>query len=420
MGHTIAEKILGRAAGLGRPARAGEELQAKPDFVLAYDFPGYLDLWFRQMREEFGVARVREPERYAFFIDHFVPGAAGIQEETHKITRDWCRENGVALYDRVGIGHQVAVERGYAAPGSFSIHFDGHTSQLGVYGAYSIGVHKQVLEALVRETITLKVPHTTRVDFDGALAPGVMARDVFHHMVHAFGPAFCRFQALELGGEGYEALSLDERQSIACQAMFVGALTAIANPDRRVLDYMQSRARRTFEPVASDADAPYRARLRLDLSTVEPVVVKPPSPAATRALAECRDLAVQVGYIGSCSSGRLDDLRAAAHILRGRRIAEGFRLNIVPTSLAVLAQAAAEGLIATLVDAGAFIASSSCDLCFGHTATVAAGERCVSSGTLNTPGRMGSTDSEIYLCSAATVAATALRGAIADPRDVWP
>ena len=239
MGYTIAEKILGRASRAGVPAPAGTEVEVKPDYVLGYDFPGYLDLIFKQMKEEFGIDRVAEPERFALFIDHMVPANTPEEEELHIVTRTWCAENGVRLHEREGIGHQVAAEAGYAVPGGFVVHFDGHIAQLGAFGTLAIGIHTQLLEAFVRERIDFTVPETTRVNLTGTLSPGVMARDVFHHLVRVLGPRSCRFQVLELGGPALGDISLEGRQTITGLAMFTGALTAICNPDRLALDYAE-------------------------------------------------------------------------------------------------------------------------------------------------------------------------------------
>jgi 3-isopropylmalate/(R)-2-methylmalate dehydratase large subunit len=416
VGHTIAEKILGRCTAAGVPAPAGSEIEVKPDYVLGYDFPGYLDLIFKQMKEEFGVDRVAEPERFAVFIDHMVPAAAPNEEELHRITRAWCAENGVKLHEREGIGHQVAAEAGYAAPGAFVVHFDGHVSQLGAFGALAIGIHTQLLEAFVRERIAFTLPATTKVVLKGTLEAGVMARDVFHHLVRVLGPRACRFQVLEIDGPALAQISLEGRQTIAGLAMFTGALTAICNPDSLARDYMRGRADERFSPVASDADADYAAIHEISLDALAPTVVAPPNPAGVTDLAEFAGLEVQAGYLGSCASGRLEDLRAAAAVLAGRRVAPGFQLHIVPTSQAIMAAAAREGLLATLIDAGAFISSPTCDYCYGRIATLAEGQRAVSTGTLNVRGRMGSPDSEIFLCNAAAVAAAAVEGQIADPR----
>ncbi|SMH47567.1 3-isopropylmalate dehydratase large subunit [Azospirillum agricola] len=415
MGHTITEKILARAAGL--PAvRAGQDIKAKPDFVLAYDFPGYTDVYFKTMKEDFGIERVAEPERFGIFIDHMVPTATAKEEELHINTRNWCAENKVPLFERRGIGHQVACEVGYATPGAFAVHFDGHVSQMGTFGTLAIGLRRNVLEAFVSDTVSLRVPHTVRVNLHGSLRPGVMARDVFHHLVRVLGPSSCRFQVLEIGGPAAAAMSTEGLQTITGLAMFTGALTAIVNPDPVRLDYALPRARKKLDPVSSDADAEYSAVHEVDLSALEPIVVVPPTPADTRDLTEFLGLEIHAGYLGSCASGRLEDMRVAARILNGRQVKGGVSLHIIPTSQELMAAAAREGLIATLVEAGAFVSSPSCDYCFGRIATMTANQRAVSTGTLNVRGRMGSPDSEIYLCNAAVVAASAIEGRIADPR----
>jgi len=416
LGYTIAEKILARAAGRDT-VKAGDEVMAKPDFVLAYDFPGYTDVYFKQMEEEFGIDKVAEPERFGIFIDHMVPVASPKEEELHKGTRAWCEKNDVALYERKGIGHQVAAEVGYATPGAFVVHFDGHISQLGTFGTLAIGLRRNVLEAFVREKVSIKVPETVRVNLHGSLRPGVMARDVFHHIVRVLGPSSCRFQVLELGGDGLEDLTTEGIQSITCLAMFTGALTAIVNPNQDRLDYALPRAKKELEPVYSDPDASYAATHDIDLSELEPVVVIPPTPANTRNLSEFVGLDVQSGYLGSCASGRLEDIEIAARILEGRQVKTGFMLHVIPTSHEIMAEAGRRGYLSTLAEAGAYLSTSSCDFCYGRIATMTEGQRAVSTGTLNVKGRMGSPDSEIYLCNAAAVAASAIEGRIADPRD---
>ena len=415
MGFTITEKILARTAGLPS-VRAGDEVMAKPDFVLAYDFPGYTDVIFKQLKNDFKIDKMAEPERFGIFIDHMVPAVSPAEEELHKGTREWTAINDVKLYERKGIGHQVSSEVGYATPGAFAVHFDGHVSQLGTFGTLAIGLRRNVLEAFAMEKVSMRVPQTTRVDLVGSLQPGVMARDVFHHLVRVMGSASCRFQVLEIGGPAVADMSNDALQTITGLAMFTGALTAIVNPDAKRLAYALPRAKKQIEPVYSDEDAVYAARHTIDLSTLEPIIVIPPSPANTRDLKDYLGLEVQTGYLGSCASGRIEDMRAAASVLRGRKIADGFALHVVPTSQEIMVAAAREGLIEVFAAAGAFVSSPSCDYCFGRIATMAPGQRAVSTGTLNVRGRMGSPDSEIYLCNAAVIAASALEGRITDPR----
>lgn len=411
----MAEKILARASGRAW-VQAGDEIEARPDFVISYDFPGYTDVFFREAREEFGVDKIATPERYVLFIDHMIPAAAPKEEELHRGTRAWGAAQGVPVHERKGIGHQVSAELGYASPGAFIVHFDGHVSQLGAFGAYAFGARKGVLEAYVSETVALRVPPTVKIVLNGRLQPGVMARDVFHHLVRVLGPSSCAFKAVELAGPVIDAMSIEGRQTICGQAMFLGATTMLIAPDARTLAWLEGRQRLDLAPVHADADAVYERVVEIDVSALEPIVVVPPSPANTRDLSAHLGLEVHTGYLGSCASGRLEDLRIAAQVLRGRQIRPGFQLHVVPTSQAIMAQAAREGLIEILVEAGAFVSSPTCDYCYGRIATMADGQRAVSTGTLNTPGRMGSVDSEIYLCNAAVVAASALEGCLADPR----
>ena len=414
-GSTLTEKILARASGRAL-VRAGDEVAARPDSILAYDFPGYSDVIFRQVKEDFGVARIRGPERVAVFIDHMVPAATPREEELHIGTRAWGAEQGAEVHERKGIGHQVSAELGYGAPGAFVVHFDGHVSQLGALGALAIGTRSQLLEALVADTVLLQVPATVRVNVVGTLRPGVMARDVFHHLVRVLGPDACAFKVVELGGSVIDAMSIGERQTVCGLAMFLGATTAIVNPDAKAIAYSREHRRLSLAPLASDPDAAYERTVAVDVSALEPVIVVPPTPADTQNLADYVGLEINAGYIGSCVSGRMEDLRAAARVLRGRSVAPGVSLHIVPTSQALFAQAAAEGLLGVFAQAGAFVSSPSCDYCFGRIATMSTGQRAMSTGTLNVPGRMGSPHAEIYLANAAAVAASAVEGRIADPR----
>ncbi len=415
MGYTIAEKILARASGQ-KTVRAGDELRVRPDFVIAYDFPGYTDVIFRQMEDEFGIERVADPQRFALFIDHMVPATTTQEEELHEITRSWGAKNDVPVYEGKGIGHQVAAELGYATPGAFVLHFDGHISQLGTFGTLAIGVRRHLLEAFVKERIKFKVPETTRIDLTGRLQPGVTARDVFHHIVRVLGPRACRGTVMELGGDAISAMSLESRQTITCLAMFTGAITAIINPDEKALDYIRPRQRLDIAPLSSDPDAVYAARHTIDVTALEPVAVIPPSPANTRDLSEVAGTEVQVGYLGSCASGRVEDLALAADVLEGRKVKDGFKLYVIPTSKEIMEKAAEQGILTRLIAAGAFVSSSSCDYCFGRMGVMRTGQRAVSTGTLNVRGRMGSPDSEIFIVNAAAVAAAAIEGRITDPR----
>lgn len=415
-GYTVAEKILGRCAASGA-ARAGEEVTAAPDFVLAYELKGTTDVIERDLTT-YGSGKVHRPERVVMFIDHRVPSKTPDQEAFHEETRAWARREGFRLFDREGIGHQVASEQGYAIPGSFSVHADGHISQLGAFGALAIGLRGSVFEAWVGDAVTMAVPHTTRVEFTGALRPGVMGRDVLHTLLYRHGSEFAAFDVIEFGGPGAATLSLEDRQAICGLTMFTGALSSLFEPTPQIVASVPAILPGQGHIAAQlpDADAAYRQRLQLDLSSVEPMLAAPPDPSHIVPLGQVAGLPVQAGYLGSCASGRLEDLEVAARILRGRHIAPGFSLHVVPSSQAVMRAAADNGTLGMLIAAGAFVSSPSCDFCSGNIATMAPGQRAVSTGTLNVPGRMGAIDAEIFLGSPAFVAASAAAGCIADPR----
>lgn len=414
-GKTMVEKIISRISG-GAPVSAGDEVRIRPDFVMAYDFPGYTDVIFRTVEEQFGLTELPAPERFAIFIDHMVPAIDPKEEEFHAQTRAWCAKFGIDCIEREGIGHQVAGETGYGVPGAFAVHYDGHISQLGALGTLAVNMPRQTLvEAFVREYIDFQVPQTVRLNLVGRVRPGVMARDLFHGIVQQLGNKFARFAVLELGGEVIDQLSLDGRQALTSISMFTGALSAVIKPDQAMLDYALPLARIDLDPVSSDPDCTYSAEYTIDVSEIEVMVAQPPSPSRTTPLSEVSGTEVQVGYIGSCASGRIEDLRAAAKVLKGKTLAPGFSLHVVPTSRRIMAQAAREGLLEVFSECGAFVSSASCDFCYGRIATMREGQRAVSTGTLNVKGRMGSPDSEIFLVNAAVVAQTAIDGRIPDP-----
>lgn len=419
MGLTITEKILARAGGLER-VTAGQNAPFRPDYMIAYDYPGYTDVMFRQMKEDFGIERVKEPERYVLFIDHMTTKNDQRELEMHNVTRDWGRLNGVAVHENVGIGHQVAAELGYAAPGNFLVHFDGHISGLGAFGALGWGVRKDLLEAWVSGAVYLDVPASTRFHLEGSFADGVDNRDLLHHIIATQGADVCAHQVMEYVGPGAEAMSIDRRQGLCAMAMFTGAVSAIFNPDDLSLEYSRRVQRQELDPVWSDPDAEYTATYEIDLSALAPQVVLPGSAKSrnTKNVEELAGTELQHAYIGSCASGRIEEIRAAAEILEGKKVADGVRFNVVPTSKQIYDQAAEEGLLDILSAAGANVAQASCDFCVGYASPLEPGDNAISTGVLNISGRMGSTEANIYMGSALTVAASALTGRITDPREV--
>ncbi len=419
MGQTITQKILARVGDRDHVV-PGENYPVRPDYMIAYDFPGYTDRFFAQMKQDFGITKVAEPDRYVLFIDHMLTNKNEREDEVHKVTRDWAMENGVHFHEGEGIGHQVAAELGYAMPGHFLIHFDGHISSLGAFGALGMGVRRDLLEGWVTGGIHLDVPASTRFHLTGSFAPGVESRDLIHQIISEIGADGVAFQVMEYTGPGAEQMALGQRQALCGMAMFAGGVSAIFNPDDLSLEYSRKVARKDFEPLYSDPDAEYTARYDFDLDALSPQIVMPGSARAanTRDVSEAAGQSIQRAFIGSCASGRIEDIRSAAGVLKGRKVAPGVELNVVPTSRRIYEQAESEGLLQTLRDAGAHVVESTCDFCFGYAKPLEPGEACISTGVLNISGRMGSPDADIYMSSATTVAASALTGRIADPREV--
>ena len=382
--------------------------------MIAYDFPGYTDVMFRQMREDFGITELQDPSRYVVFIDHMLTKRNDKETEVHQVTRDWCEFYGIELHEGRGIGHQLTAELGLAIPGEFLVHFDGHISGIGAFGALGWGIRRDLIEAWVTGRVFVDIPATTRFDLVGEFPPGVDSRDLVHTIIDMVGADGCAHQVMEFGGPGARTMTIDHRQGLCGMAMFTGAVSAIFEPDEISMGYANDVARHDFDPVYPDTDATYAARHTIDLSTLTPRVVLPGSARAvnTKTAEELAGTPITKAFIGSCASGRIEDLRAAALVLDGRTVAPGVELNVVPTSQKVYEQAENEGILDVLRTAGAHINVSSCDFCFGYQKPLQAGENCISTGVLNISGRMGSPDANIYMGSPYTVAASALTGTI--------
>lgn len=413
MGFTITEKILGPAAGQAN-VYAGENHAVRPDRMIAYDFPGYTDVMFRQMREDFGITELDDPSRYVIFIDHMLTKNDERESKVHQVTRDWCEFYGIELHEAQGIGHQLTAELGLAIPGDFLVHFDGHISGVGAFNALGWGIRKDLIEAWVSGQVYVDIPATTRFDLIGEFPEGVDSRDLVHTIIELVGADGCAHQVMEFGGPGARSMAIDHRQGLCGMAMFTGAVSAIFEPDDLSMAYARDVARHDFDPVYPDADALYAARHTIDLATLVPRVVRPGSArvANTSTVTEMTGTPIARAFIGSCASGRIEDLRAAALVLDGQKVASTVELNVVPTSKKVFEQAESEGILDVLRTAGANIAVSSCDFCFGYQQPLQPDENCISTGVLNITGRMGSPDANIYMGSPYTVAASAITGAI--------
>eukprot|EP00163_Fabomonas_tropica_P028190 TRINITY_DN5696_c0_g3_i1.p1 TRINITY_DN5696_c0_g3~~TRINITY_DN5696_c0_g3_i1.p1 ORF type:complete len:418 (+),score=0.53 TRINITY_DN5696_c0_g3_i1:482-1735(+) len=414
MNQTIVEKIFSRIAG--QNVSAGTEAVFQPDLITAYDYPGYIDKYEKQMIEELGIESVKHPEKFVLFIDHLYPAGTPKAQKVHEITRRFAKRYGFKLHEGEGIGHQVISEKGYIRPGMFVTHFDGHISTIGALGAVGIGIRNSMIEAFATEEVALVVPGTVRINLTGKLQRGVTSRDVFHWIVREIGPDGCRQAVIEYGGEGLGSMDMDERFTLCNLAMFLGGISAVMETDEKTEEFLIKATGESQPPMAPDPNARYEKEVTINLTAVEPVLVAPPSPANTIPIIDALGTRIDSGYIGSCASGRILDFQQALEILEGKHVAEYFRLNAVPTTTQIQAQMSELGLTPKLIKAGAQVHVSTCDFCIGQLGALTEGERSVSTGTLNIPGRMGSNRAEIYTASPYTIAATAINGKITDPR----
>jgi 3-isopropylmalate/(R)-2-methylmalate dehydratase large subunit len=420
MGSTITEKILARAAGL-KNVHPGQNISVQPDFMIAYDFPGYTNKWFKQLKEDFGIEKILNPERILLFIDHMTSNKDKTEFDFHEITRKWAVDNHITLIEGQGIGHQVISEIGYILPGKFLVHFDGHMSISGAFSSLGWGIRNDLLEAWLTGSVNLDVPASIRVRLDGNFNSYVNSRDLVHHLVKTKGSDGCINKVIEFGGPASVSMNLSQRQTLCSMAMFTGGISAIFNPDSVILDFAKEIAGdQLINAVSSDLDAEYSDNVSINLSAIEPQVVLPGSSKASNTvnITEVVGKPIQRGFIGSCASGRLEDIRAASTILKGKKIASNFKLIIAPSSEAIRKQAAKEGLFEILEKAGAIIGSDYCDYCYGYKDPLINDESCISTGVLNIPGRMGSIDAKIYMANPWVIAASSINGFITDPRDL--
>jgi 3-isopropylmalate/(R)-2-methylmalate dehydratase large subunit len=413
MGATMTQKILARVSGRAAVGH-GEIIWAVPDLVTAPEvsFGAYV----KRIRE-IGVTRLARPERVAVIIDHEVPVHSAAGAERNKLTRQLAQELAVGhFFDGVGITHPLMVERGLVRPGMFAAGADSHAPGLGAVGALSVPFGFEVAMMLATGQIWMKVPETIRVRLHGACQPGVAARDIVLAVMQQLDDEATSYRVIEYQGPGLASLSVPERMTICGLCVDAGAKSGLAESDQRCVDYLRDQGVADAQLFQSDADAEFAMTIDLDLTTLTPRVSIPPSPSHVREAQALSEIVIQHAYIGSCASGSIEDIRAAAGILRGQHVHAGVNLLVIPATQRVFQQAQEEGLLSELTRAGATISPSTCGPCFGGIAQLRAGERRISTSTRNDPGRMGSHAAEIFLASAMTVAASAIVGHITDPR----
>ena len=417
MGKTFAEKILALKAGLEETV-PGQIVTVRPDKLLTHDNTSAIAKTFRKI----GVDRVANPDMNVIILDHVVPAANETYAQSHKETREFVREQGIAAFYDVGEGicHQVLPEHGHALPGMVIVGSDSHTPSHGALGAFAAGIGRTEAAAVMATgEIWLRVPESMRIVVDGTLPDRVSAKDLVLYIIGDIRADGADYKSVEFAGSTIDAMSIGSRQVLCNMAAEMGAKNSYVAPDGATRTWLAGRTEQVYQEVHPDADASYAQVLRYDVGDLIPQVAKPHRVDNVVPVSEIAGLQINQALIGTCTNGRLEDLQAAADIVRGKQIAPWVRLLVLPASREVLLQAIEAGILTDLVAAGATLLNPGCGPCLGaHEGCMAPGERTISTANRNFRGRMGSREAEIYLASPATVAASALMGVITDPRQV--
>jgi len=420
MGKTIAEKILEAHAVDGGPVAPGAVIQGCLDRILLNDISGPMAFaQFAQM----GGRRVAEPEKVVLVCDHFVPPSTLAAARALSEMRAFARAQGIERFYDVGQGgieHTLLPERGLVSPGALIIGGDSHTCTYGAFNAFGTGLGStDIAAALALGRLWFVVPESVRFELRGRKRPFVTGKDVILHILGEIGADGATYQCMEFGGDGLVSLNVDERMAVCNMAVEGGAKTAIMLFDRECMAWAHAHLSRLPQPVAPDPDAHYAATCPVDLSALGPLVARPHSPANVVPVSAVRGVHVDQVYIGNCANGTITDLRQAAAILGGRRVAAGTRAIVVPATQQIYQDALAEGLIAQFVAAGAVVAPPTCGACFGgHMGLLDEGEVAVATTNRNFRGRMGHAGAGVYLANAYIAAAAAVAGEIVDPAHV--
>jgi 3-isopropylmalate/(R)-2-methylmalate dehydratase large subunit len=416
MGYTFAEKMLAtRARSAVKP---GQIVEVTPDVALSHDNTAPIYEIFQKM----GGETVFNPDVHAIFLDHAAPAPSTRHAENHRVTRQFVKEQGIPNFFEVGRGicHQVLVEEGLALPGEIVLGSDSHTSHAGVMGAFAVGIGRTEMASVwALGELWLRVPESLKVVVSGRLDPGVTAKDLALHVIGDLGSDGGLSMSVEWHGEAITALSLSERAVLPNMMAEMGAKNSYIPPDEAVFDYLDGRARRAYEPLYPDPDATYADVIEYDAGMLEPMIACPHRVDNVIPLSQVAGTRVDQAFLGTCTNGRADDLAAAARVLKGRRLAPGTRLIVIPASSQVYREALLSGHIQTFIEAGAVVESPGCGPCMGnHMGVPAIGEVTISSANRNFRGRMGTRHSEVYLASPAVVAASAVAGAIIHPMEL--
>ena len=417
MAQTLAEKIIARAAGRDAVV-SGEVVTCRVDLAMIHDSGGPRRA--KPILDRLGV-RVWDPKKIVVVTDHFVPAYDAETAAIQKLTRDWVADQGVPnFYDMQGICHVVLPERGHFKPGMFVVGGDSHSPTGGAFGLYMFGVGAtEMAGVLATGEIWLRVPETILIECRGRLGAGVAAKDIMLHLCARLGMDGGRYQTVQYAGDTITALPMAERMTLCNMAAELGAQTGLIAPDRTTADYIRAAGADPGDLARwqGDADAVSAELHRVDAASLAPQVAAPHSPANSAPVGDHGAVPIDRAYIGACTGAKLVDLHMAASVLKGRRVASGVRLLVAPASTRIAAQAAADGTLATLTEAGAILLASGCGACAGYgSGLLSEGEVCIASTARNFKGRMGATTAQVYLGSPYTVAASAVAGRIADPR----
>ncbi len=418
MPMTIAEKILARASGRDQVS-PGEIVEARVDIAMAHDLTAPLAI---EVLEQMGVKKIWDPSKVVIVLDHQAPPTTIEMARDHAMLRKFVSEHEIPnFYDvHQGICHEVLPEGGFALPGRLVVGADSHTCTYGALGCFATGVGSTDMAAvLATGKLWFRVPESMLFKLHGKLGDRVAPKDLILHIIGDVSADGATYRAVEFSGDGIKNISVAGRMTMCNMGVEMGAKTAMVPPDELTREYLKGRTEVKYEEVCSDPGAEYVDERAYDLSGIEPQVACPHRVDRVRPVREVQGVEVDQAFLGSCTNGRLEDLVEAARILKGRKVARGVRMIVSPASREVQLEALKSGVLQILVEAGAVVESPSCAACMGcHIGVLGPGEVSISASNRNFKGRQGSPEGEVYLGSPATVAASALRGEITDPRDV--
>jgi 3-isopropylmalate/(R)-2-methylmalate dehydratase large subunit len=413
----ITEKILAKASGK-KAVHPGEIVDANVDMVMIHDLTGPLAV---EAFKKIGAQKVWNNKKVVVILDHQVPAESVKAAELHKTMRQFAKDQNVTFYDvgRGGICHQVMPEKGHVTPGNVIVGADSHTCTYGAFGTFATGIGSTEAAAVMATgKIWFKVPPTIKVSVKGTFKKYVTPKDLILNVIGKMGVDGAIYKAAEFTGPTIKKMSIAGRMTVCNMAVEMGAKNGIIEPDETTRKFLESRVKALpdFNALKSDKDAVYERTVEFDVSKMEPQVACPSSVDNVKPISEVGNVPIEQAFIGSCTNGRIEDLRLAAEVMKGKRVKDGVRALVIPASQEVYRQALNEGLMEIFTDAGAIVCGSACGPCLGgHIGLLAAGESCISTSNRNFIGRMGSTQASVYLASPATVAASALTGKITDP-----